>query len=366
MLVELFILAYLILFGIPLLIGIIIQYNREKETIKSVNNQFIHLSDLVVIIPFRNEEHRISGLLKSIIESKSHPFEYLFVNDHSTDNTSKLISFYLKDIPHRILDMPITIHGKKRAIRWGISQTNSYWILSLDADVSYSKNYIGQLESLQNADLFCLPVQMIAQSFIQQFFAIDVILANAFNMSVAGWKRPIMASGANLLYSRTSFLSYDRFEYHEQEASGDDVFLLRDFRYYGAKISLITDSKYAVQTETPQSLQELLNQRMRWISKTQLLGDPLNSCIALFQLTITFVFAFILIFAVLISYQEAMKLFILKSLLDLMLFFSFFKRSKQLKTWFIIPIYEVVLPIYSLLVVLLLKWYRPVWKGRTI
>lgn len=365
MFITYFIIGYLLVFGIPFAIGYGLQLKFEKQFSKK--GERVTLDDLVVIIPFRNEELRIEKLLKSIKLNTKHPKEYVFVNDHSSDQSEQLIHHQMKNKAYRILALPENQTGKKRAIRWGITHTESIWIVSLDADVMFESDYMSRIEQLHAAELTCLPVQMQTSCFQDRIASADVVLANAFNAAVSGWKRPIIASGANLLYARSSFVKYDRLKTHEHHASGDDVFLLRDFRNAGATISLITDSNLSVQTYAPKTIKELLHQRLRWLSKTPDVHDSLSNFIAVYQALLTFFFTVMLIYTLSVfSCSQALVLWGVKSMLDLLILYPYFKRTRHEKIAYILPLYELVLPVYTLLLLLLMKWFRPVWKNRTV
>ncbi len=353
------------MFGIPFSIGYGLFQKRERQLLEK--SERVQLNELVVIIPFRNEELRIEKLLDSIQLSTKYPKEFIFVNDHSTDQTVTCIHDHLKNYAYRILELPDDQSGKKRAIRWGIKHSESRWILSLDADVCFERNYMHQLEQLHAVAFNCLPVHFHVDTLFDRIASADVILANAFNTVIFGWKRPIMASGANLVYARASFLQHDRFKTHEHHASGDDVFLLRDFRNAGAAINLTTNPLLSVQTRVPKTVFELMHQRLRWLSKTSDVHDSLSNFIAIYQALLTFLFTALLLYTLFsFPYLQALKLWGVKSLLDMLLLYPYFKRTRHLKSWYILPVYELILPFYTLLLLLLLKWFRPIWKNRTV
>jgi hypothetical protein len=53
-------------------------------------------------------------------------------------------------------------------------------------------------------------------------------------------------------------------------------------------------------------------------------------------------------------------------LIDMLLFQAYFSRLKRLGSWFLIPIYELLFPIYTLIIAVLLPFYKPKWKGREL
>jgi hypothetical protein len=149
--------------------------------------------------------------------------------------------------------------------------------------------------------------------------------------------------------------------------SGDDIYLLRDFRKQNAAIRLITDTTFSIETETPQSLREFFHQRLRWIAKTGNVKDHLSTSLAIIQVVLTF--SFVLIVSLLAfkgEWKMFMVLFMLKTSSDMLLFLPYFNRIKRMKSWLFIPIYELIFPIYSLVIVCAMYLYKPVWKGRRL
>ncbi|MBU3659104.1 MAG: glycosyltransferase [Flavobacteriales bacterium] len=344
-------------------IGLTKQWQKERSYLNS--NDKIKLTDVAVIIPFRNEEKRIIDLLKSIQNSNKLPAQLIFVDDHSNDQTVQLINEHLTGINYQILTLPEQEFGKKRALRFGISTVSTAYFLTLDADVSFSKNYFESIEKLSQADLYLLPAVLISKRWYEHFFEVDLLLVNALNTGLSGLKRPIIASGANLLVRKQAFDAFDQFETHAHIPSGDDIYLLRDFRNANAEIRIFTQPELQVTTETPQSLSEFLHQRLRWIAKTGNVKDHLSTTLAAAQFVLTIAFFSLLVY--LCSKSEflfATIIYALKVGVDMLLFLPFFNRFKRVKAWLILPIYQVLFPFYNLLILVLLPFFTPIWKGR--
>jgi glycosyltransferase involved in cell wall biosynthesis len=363
---EFYVVVYLLFLVLLVGIGCQIQWRKEQKLVNPEPNE-IPLEELVVIIPFRNEKERIGPLITSINQSDFQPKEYIFVDDHSDDGTSTLIHNNLHVSTYRILSLPEFQVGKKQAIRYGISHSESTYILGLDADVTFSKRYFYHISCLLPADLYILPAILLPKRWWQRFFEMDLVLVNAINCGISGLKRPLIASGANLLYSRDAFLSFDRFESHAHMPSGDDIYLLRDFRKANANVQLISHDDFAVYSETPQSISEFLHQRLRWIAKTGDVGDHLSTVLSLSQFSLTLVFLVILVyFFVTGNTTASLCLFTSKSFVDMAVFFPFFRRQKRLSSWLLLPIYELVFPIYSIIIASSMYVLKPIWKGRKL
>lgn len=357
---------YAMLLGIITILGYFLQRQKESKLVSEENG--IDLTELVVIIPFRNEEKRIHVLLESINKSVLHPKQYIFVNDHSTDQSCERIEQVLNEaIPYQIISLEDGLEGKKLAIRKGIELSESKYVLGWDADCSFSPSYFERICQLPAADLYVMPAVMVAEREFEHLYEVDLLLVNAANCGVSGLLRPIMASGANMLYKRSAFQSYDQYSSHAHMPSGDDIYLLRDFRKAKANVHLVTDRTLAVYTETPQSFKEFLHQRLRWIAKTGDVKDHLSTSLAIIQGLLTAGFVALMMFLLLQQeWKWALVVFIVKSVIDLLFFLPYFNRMGRMRSWLYIPLYEILFPFYTLLIVSLMYTFKPKWKGRKL
>lgn len=364
-LATIFFVVYTISFGVIISIGFLRQ--RTKEEAYLFDERKIDTDQVTVLIPFRNEEKRIRPLLKCINDLKTYPAEIIFIDDHSDDHSVKIIKDELNGLNYRVLKLPDDQHGKKKALRHAIKEVETCYILTMDADVEFSPFYFDSMGELGEADMYVLPAIMIPERFHERIYELDLDLVNAANAGLSGIARPIIASGANLLYKKETFEEVDDLESHAHAASGDDTYLLRDFRENRKNVRLVTDPAVAITTETPQSFKEFIDQRLRWIGKTGDMKDHLSTFLAVVQSLLTMMFVSLLIIFLI---QGDLKLFftmlILKTVVDLFLFFPFFDRIGRTSTWFFIPVYEILFPVYTGLLIILLPFYKPKWKGRVI
>jgi glycosyltransferase involved in cell wall biosynthesis len=101
--------------------------------------------DLSIIIPMFNEAENVGTTLKQVEEALSSfegSYEIIPVNDGSTDNTLEVLNKISKeDQKIRIVSYPKNI-GRGMALRKGFKESNGEIIVSIDADLSYSPQYI--------------------------------------------------------------------------------------------------------------------------------------------------------------------------------------------------------------------------------
>lgn len=341
-------------------IGIYRHFRKEEKSFQ--DNNTISLEEITLVVPFRNEEKRIKPLLDSILNSEELPAAILFVDDNSTDNTVGLIRSYLKKDLSRILKSEE--HGKKAAIRKGINHAGTPFILTMDADVRFLPDYFSGLKQLKQGDLHIFPVTMSASGW-KKLFEMDVYMVNSLNLVANGLFRPIAASGANLLFRKEVFEAVDSYPAHKHILSGDDQFLLADFNKKGKEIHLHPDYHLSVNTPAPASLKELISQRSRWILKTPEVRDSFAIKIGSIQMVTTFLF-FGLIIGSLVQ-QNYLLFFILlavKTISDFLLAKPYFTGIKKQGLLFLIPVYELILPIYTLFLGSIFLFFKPKWKGR--
>ncbi len=354
------------LLGIGILIGYYLQSKKVKKRIL-LKEETIDLNNLVVIIPFRNEENNLDKLIESIEKLSHLPSQFLFINDHSSDNSIDKINQLCSRIPYEILSLPFSKSGKKEAIRLGINHIKCDYILTWDADIEVPTNYFKKIELLPKSDLHILPIKMIGENFKENYFESDHAITNAINNSISGWKRPFIASGANLLFRQESFFKADQYHNHSHIASGDDLFLLRDFREKNFSINLSNESELTVITNSPKTINEFINQRLRWIGKGKEVNDNLSNSLAFTTLIFNVLIFSILSYYIFTSKWEIVLLYFgLKSIIDLVVYLPYFLKIRRLKTWIVLPFYSIIQPIYLITLSVLLFVYQPNWKNRKI
>lgn len=90
---------------------------------------------ITVFTPTYNRGYCLERLFKSLLDQTFKDFEWLIIDDGSTDNTEKLVENFQKSCK----DFPIIYKktengGKHRAINRGMSLVNGEMILFMDSD----------------------------------------------------------------------------------------------------------------------------------------------------------------------------------------------------------------------------------------
>lgn len=135
---------------------------------------------LSVVISVRNEENNIKELLESLY-GQNYPaslFEVIFIDDHSTDNTWRLLQEAHHSYPSLMvikLEAPdhINYSFKKLAIEAGIRAARGKLIVTTDADCRFNANWLSTLADFyetKNARFIAAPVLMKDKSNLLTIF----------------------------------------------------------------------------------------------------------------------------------------------------------------------------------------------------
>ncbi len=339
-------------------------YFKQQETESTYyTGQKIKMDELTVLIPYRNEQENLPKLLNCLENSNIQPKQIIFIDDHSTDKSASLLS-ERKTNHYQLLCLKDK-YGKKEALRLGISHAKGEFILTLDADILLKSGYFHTITQLEEADIYLFPVVLKGKNFLQVFFELDLLMVNALNSGLFGWHRPIIASGANLLFRKEMFLRSDKYDTHKHILSGDDIYLLRDFRHAKADVRLVLNNDVTVISDTPFNLSSFFHQRIRWIAKTSHVKDHFATFLGVFQglMIISFCSCFFY-YLVHNETKSALILFLMKTIIDLLGFAPYFVKVRaQKQLLYLIP-YQFIYPIYLIIIGILLPFFRPVWKQR--
>lgn len=355
-----YITLHITFYGILFVFALLGLYRRLKPDKGSIK-----LEDVTLIVPFRDEESTLPSLLKDLRKQKKLPKKFLFIDDHSTDEGSALVRNHLNEFDLEVLGLPDDQFGKKKAIQFGIAKVQTTYCVTLDADVDLGQDYFKSMELLEDADMWILPVRMSGNSFFAQLASIDVTLSNILNRAFSVLRRPVLASGANLLFKAESYRELSRTD-HFDLLSGDDMFLLRDFRQAGGDIRVTSDQRLTVSTDAPASMSAWLDQRVRWISKAQRIGDIVPLFFALINFGMGVFFYIVIIHLSCSDLWTAIYLLLFKLFYDTLLMTPHFLSDRNERALVLLPLYNLFLPVYSALLAVLSVAYKPQWKGRPL
>ena len=346
---------FLINFLFLLLGFIIIRSYCKKVKVKST---YFDAAQISVVIPFRNEANHLPQLISAIQDLSIQPLEIIWVNDHSEDNSYH----HLQHLPnhHKIYSLPADVIGKKNALKYGIEMSKGKYILTWDADIVINANYFKSIQNEPITSLLILPVQMHGRNWKEVFYELDYYFVNALNKGLSSLLQPFIANGANLLFEKEKYFSTASYKYPPTIASGDDMFLLHDFKLQNYDCRISTTSELIAVTAAPKTFNDFLQQRIRWAQKTPQLKDKHLRIVSYLGITVILLYLFSLL-----SDKYLLCIF-LKILLDCLFLIPFLIVIQRKNIIPFIPVFSILHPFYILYISLAVKFKKVNWKNRPL
>lgn len=375
---SMLILTILITVIYTLLIGVfIIGFDRVKNfnTLKS-NNE----NSFSIIIPLRNEAENLPDLLNSLslLNYPKLMFEIFLVDDDSTDNGKEIIENFIKENPalsiHLIKNIYKSRSPKKDAIETAIQLATFDWVLTTDADCKVPKNWLLSFDSFiqeNKPKMICAPVTyQVKNTLLEQFQLLDFISLIGTTIGAFGIKKPFLCNGANLCYSKKVFFEVYGYKGNDSISSGDDIFLLEKIlKKYPTGVYFLKSKNSIVSTKPESTFNSLLQQRIRWASKTSATDNWFGKFVGIIVLLMNLLIAILLISCVLgvSSLSILFWAFGTKFIIDFSLILKTLHFTNQLKKFIFYPITAVYYPLFIVFVSFLSIFKKSVfWKNRKI
>jgi len=299
---------------------------RGLNNLKPPSKEVLTHELISVIIPFRNEEENILANLKSIEEQNypSDKFEVIYVNDSSEDDSLKLLEKNISRENIKLLTIPgdySTNAHKKRAVRYGIENSNGQIIVTTDADCIHHPRWLfSLLQSFDNVTGFISgAVEFYSGenlfSKFQQLEFTGLVLCGA---GLIGSGHPTICNAANIAYRKKVFDEVGGFKDQMNLSSGDDELLMqkiaKDSDY---KVRFCIDQDAIVKTNSNKTISDFFQQRKRWASK----GLFYNNKTLVIKLILIYLFYLGIIAQLFLSFIH--QIFILSLLLSVSIKFLF-------------------------------------------
>lgn len=204
-----------------------------------------HLPFLSVLVPARNEEHRIRPCLETLVKSNYPHFEILALDDHSSDGTAVVVRELAQTDPRiRLLSgraLPPGWTGKAWACHQLATEAQGKYLLFVDADTRFSDVTLTQALRLalrEKTDLLSLWPYLEAKSWSERLVIPFVHLF--ILLYLPHWMRGRSASlgaanGQFLLFRRAA---YDKIGGHTAVSGHlvEDIALARKMRAAGLRV----------------------------------------------------------------------------------------------------------------------------------
>jgi poly-beta-1,6-N-acetyl-D-glucosamine synthase len=249
-----------------MVLGFCLLLNKKKNVSFKLESPSIS-----VIVSVRNEGDRIAPLLKSFdsIQTNINNVELIFIDDHSTDDSFEILNSWASKskITTKVIALNKDEIGKKNAIIQGLKLSKSVYILCMDADVSFNSDFLEIISSsLQTSkDFYFIPVVEYPNGNV--FSNIESFILSLVTMGSARLNFPLLANGAAMLFKKSSFDNLQPFQNNQHVSSGDDVFLLQNFKNNNMSFEFISPNEAFVSTESPKLYKHYLTRALRWSGK---------------------------------------------------------------------------------------------------
>lgn len=256
-------------------IFLIIVYNglKKLQPIRELKlpNEFVS-----VIVPFRNEIENIENNYHSLI-NQNYPiekFEIIFVNDNSTDNSFNFLSNLNNAKNVKVISVPKDYSPsahKKRAIRFGIENSQGEIIVTTDADCIHNQNWLRNILSYfdEQTAFVAGPVEFIDDyNLFSKMQKIEFTALVIVGAGLIGANKPTICNAANIAYRKKVFYQVDGFLHNMNLSSGDDELLMQKiFQDTDYKIKFAASKNAIVKTYANKNIHQFYQQRKRWASK---------------------------------------------------------------------------------------------------
>jgi cellulose synthase/poly-beta-1,6-N-acetylglucosamine synthase-like glycosyltransferase len=251
--------------------------------------------------------------------------EFIFVDDHSTDNTQEVLDSYSHHKGLRILRLDDGLSGKKAAITHGIGHARGGLITTTDADCAPGRSWLKSIGNCYENSQYRMIAGPVAiarpRGWLASFQALELLSLVASGAGAIGMGNPIMCNGANLAYEKEAFGEVNGFAGNEHIPGGDDVFLMEKFKkaFPAGAIGFNADTGGIVYTEASGSIKDFFSQRFRWVAKSPAYRDPflVFTAIVVLLFNLNLLGALAWMFFAVDAWPVFVAMFILKSIVDL-------------------------------------------------
>jgi biofilm PGA synthesis N-glycosyltransferase PgaC len=234
---------------------------------------------LSLLLPVRNEPPPILNALEEQISAfKSEASTEIIIIDNGSERP---VAFKHMPLNSSVLRMEPSDKGsKKQALTQGIEMAQFDWIVTTDADTRWSADWINAIrkQALPGKSMLIGPVFSLENnSFFSLLSYYESLCLWTITSASCGMGIPILASGANLAFKKTSWQAVNGYDSHIHRASGDDVLLMSEMdAKFPKELAVLKGRNAFTTTVSENKLSSWLSQRRRWISKTEHLNSPLK------------------------------------------------------------------------------------------
>lgn len=331
---------------------------------------------VTIVIAARNEENNIGKTLDAIL-NQNYPknlMEVIVINDHSEDNTAKIVEQYFPFITLINFLDPTTINSyKKSAIAQAIKNAKGEVIITTDADCVMKVDWLRTMVDYYEQNSFKMisgpVVYHHERTLFERLQSLEFLFLIGMGASRIGNKRPITCNGANLMYDKATFNEVGGFAGIDNKASGDDELLLHKVaKRYPNGIGFLKSIDAIVYTIPVPTLLGFIAQRKRWASKSTSYKDKriifLGVWMWLFNLSLLLSFIITLLYG---NFQSLLLAQIgLKIIAELYFYTQLAMFANRTKLLILTPLLSILHVFYLIFIGIAGNIGKYEWKGRTV
>ncbi|MBI9068334.1 MAG: glycosyltransferase [Salinivirgaceae bacterium] len=305
-----------------------------------------------VVIPFFNEIETIESNIKSLLHQRIQTTEYeiICVDDHSTDGSAAIVKKYAEQYG-RLHLLSNSEKGKKSALMDGIEAAKGELIVITDADCTYHENWLHSIVEYYEKEKPAMIIGPVTfksgKGVFKKFQQIEFVSLVGTGAGAAGINHAVMCNAANLAFKKEVYSKLDD-PFNINYTSGDDIFLMHNFKQQNEQIDFLKCKDAIVQTTSTKKLKDFINQRVRWSSKASGYkdADTIFTAGVVFLSSALMFISLLLLFKDVNYWKPLLFLYLVKTAVDTWYLYktSDFFKVKHLLKW--IPFFQVVYIFY--------------------
>lgn len=337
----------------------------------------VPVTKVTILIAARNEEEKIHLTIEDIL-AQDYPtelFELIIADDHSTDRTSEIISSYANRGVRllQLWDDKALNSYKKRAITEAIKLANGNFLVCTDADCRMGLQWLSSIvDYYETNDLVMIssPVAYFEEkNLFERMQTLEFSYLIGIGAAFIGNDRASTCNGANFAYRKDIFYEVGGFKGIDDLASGDDELLLQKVaEKFPGKIGFLKKREAIVYTHAKHTLQEFLQQRRRWASKSVKYKDKkvVGFVVGIWLFNLSMLVNALLGFVDVYFWKLLLVQFILKTVFEAIFLIPINVFFKRLNTVWLLLLISPVHIIYFVYVGIMGNSKRYDWKGRNV
>lgn len=347
------IIAFLIITFIQLLYYLVVFIRLAFY--KVVNEENVsEILPISVIICAKNERDNLLQFLPEFLNQDYPTYEVIVVNDHSVDDTEDVLkAFTMQYKKLKVVNVPDNdrFYGSKKfALTLGIKAAQYGHVLLTDADCKpSSKNWIKWMSNYAAKKKIILGFGAYEKQkgLLNKLIRFDTFFTAVQYLSLAICKIPYMGVGRNLAYDKELFFKNKGFSSHQHILSGDDDLFINEVAdKFNTQIVL---NKEAHTISVPKSTFKLwIRQKRRHLTTGKYYKFIHKLLLSLYPMSfLSFIILFILLVLNIQPVHLIVGLFMLRYLIQMLIFKGIEKKLASNDLWFLSPFFELFFMLFN-------------------